>query len=394
MNECAELKGVFITGELTRRPARPPEYKRQKDALQELLARMAAAPEDVLPRFVSLAMELTGGSSAGISIFEPEPAPGHFRWRSLHGVLAPFENATTPRNDSPCGVTLDRNAPVLAEHPEIAYDWIAEVGLVIPEVLLVPIYVGTERPFGTLWVVAEEAGHFQQEDARLLGELADFIGTALRMLEAESRLREALRDQELMAREMSHRVKNVFAVVQSMVRLSAKSTDSAEVLANALSGRLVAMAAAHGLVRREQAGGELTTLESIFAAILKPYAADGSKQRARIELTGPSVACGEAAASGLALISHELTTNAAKYGALAIETGRLSIEWDIGDENLTVIWRETGCSLSGEEAPSIGFGTNLIDRTTKVQFAGSFERQWLRKGVLCSITLPLQSLKH
>ena len=126
MNDCAELQGIFITDELAHRHAQPPDYKREKDALRELLGQMASEPEYVLPRFVSLAMELTGGSSAGISLLEPEPAPGHFRWRYLHGVLAPFENATTPRNDSPCGVTLDRSAPVLVEHPERVYDWIAK----------------------------------------------------------------------------------------------------------------------------------------------------------------------------------------------------------------------------------------------------------------------------
>lgn len=393
MTNAAAVQGVFITEELYRRAARPPDYKREKDALRDLLAQMAAAPEYVLPRFVSLAMELTGGSSAGISVFEPDPAPGVFRWRHLQGVLATFEKATTPRNHSPCGVTLDRNAPVLAAHPEVAYEWIAEAGITVPEVLLVPLNIGADRPFGTLWVVADEPGHFKAEDARLTGELADFIGTALRMLEAEAQVREALRQQELMAREMSHRVKNVFALVQSMVRLSAKGAKSAGALADVLSGRLVAMAAAHGLVRREKVTGVETTLASILAAILKPYAL-GTPQSARIELIGPSVSCGEVAASGLALIAHELATNAAKYGALASEAGRLTIEWEVGDETLTVNWRETGCSLVGEQPPAVGFGTNLIDRTTKVQLGGSFERQWLAQGVVCTLTVPLHSLRN
>lgn len=235
--------GVFVTEQLSGRSQRPPDYKREKDALSELLAQMASAPQDVLPRFVALAMELTGGSSAGISVLETEPAPGVFRWRYVQGALAQYENATTPRNHSPCGVTLERGAPVLAAHPERAYEWIAELELVIPEVLLVPIYLGIDRPYGTLWIVAPQAPHFQQEDARLSGDLAEFIGTALRMLEAEARLREALQVQELLAREMSHRVKNVFAVVQSLVRLSVKGADSAEELADALSGGAVSLTA-------------------------------------------------------------------------------------------------------------------------------------------------------
>lgn len=392
MTTGAEGTGVFITHELPGRPSRAPDYKREKDALRELLSQMATSPETVLPRFVALALELTRGSSAGISLLEPEPAPGVFRWRYVQGALAEFENAITPRFDSPCGVTLDHNAPVLAAHPETAYEWISALGLVLPEVLLVPIFVGSERPFGTLWITADVAGHFEPEDARLSSDLAEFIGTALRMLQAEAELRNALREQELMAREMSHRVKNVFALVQSMVRLSAKGADSAEVLADAVSGRLVAMAAAHGLVRREQAGGELTTLETILTAILKPYVVVGSEQKAHIQLSGPSLLCGEAAASGLALILHELATNAAKYGALANDSGTLSVGWTAEGETLTVVWRETGCSLAGAGAPAAGFGTSLIDRTTRVQFAGSFERKWLSEGVLCTITLPLARL--
>lgn len=393
MNKLTQQGGVFITEELGRRSARPPDYKREKDALRELLAQMATAPEDVLPKFVALAMDLTGGSSAGISLLETEPAPGLFRWRYLRGALAPFEDAVTPRDDSPCGVTLEQNGPVLAAHPERAYDWIAALNLIIPEVLLVPIYVGSERPFGTLWIVAEEAGHFRQEHARLSGDMAEFIGTALRMLQAEAELREALRAQELMAREMSHRVKNVFALVQSMVRLSAKGTDTAEALADAVSGRLVAMAAAHGLVRREQAGGEATTVETIVSAILKPYVLDGGEQLSQIQFSGPSVQCGEAAASGLSLVLHELATNAAKYGALSSPKGRLAIDWTAGDGNLTIVWCESGCSLEGDDAPSLGFGTSLIDRTTRSQFDGTFQREWRPGGVACTIEVPLAKLK-
>ena len=114
----------------------------------------------MLPRFVELAMELTEGVSAGFSLYEPEPAPGIFRWRHLHGSLAAFENATTPRNFSPCGVTLDQNRPVLARHAERFYSWISDAHIVVPEVLLVPLLVGDNETLGTLWIVSDEDGHF------------------------------------------------------------------------------------------------------------------------------------------------------------------------------------------------------------------------------------------
>src|SRR5277367_6255186 len=150
------IASVFITDELERRPAKKTDYLQEKLALQELAARMVEQPEEVLPRFVDLAMEMTGGVSAGLSLYEENPAPGVFRWRYLRGVLSNFDGATTPREFSPCGVTLDRNGPVLSLHPERVYSWIAEANITVPEVVLVPLYLGGTTPLGTLWIVSEE----------------------------------------------------------------------------------------------------------------------------------------------------------------------------------------------------------------------------------------------
>ena len=109
---------VFISDELRRRAPKRVDYLQEKLALQELATRMADQPEEVLPRFVDLAMAMTDGVSAGLSIYEDNPAPGVFRWTCLRGTLEGFNGATTPRNFSPCGVTLDQNAPVLCRHPE------------------------------------------------------------------------------------------------------------------------------------------------------------------------------------------------------------------------------------------------------------------------------------
>src|SRR3984885_7322750 len=148
------VAAVFITDELARRKPRKTDYLREKLALQDLAARMADQPEEILPRFVDLGMEMTGGVSAGLSLYEENPAPGVFRWQYLRGALAPFNGATTPRDFSPCGITLDHNAPVLSLHPERVYNWIADAKIVVPEVLLVPLYLGGKVPLGTLWIVS------------------------------------------------------------------------------------------------------------------------------------------------------------------------------------------------------------------------------------------------
>ena len=190
---------VFITDELDRRAPKKTDYLQEKLALQDLAMRMAEQPEEVLPRFVDLALEMTGGVSAGLSLYEADPDPGVFRWQYLRGALAPFEGATTPRDFSPCGITLDRNAPVLSLHPERVYGWIADANIIVPEVLLVPLYLGSKVPLGTLWIVSEREGHFDSGHARAMTELAAFVGIALRMVRGEQRLHQALEAKETAA---------------------------------------------------------------------------------------------------------------------------------------------------------------------------------------------------
>jgi hypothetical protein len=167
---------LFITEALQARPFRGHDHKREAKAIQLLAMRMADEPETVLPQFVELAMELTGAVSGGLSLWEREPAPGVFRWHFLRGTLARFNGATTPRNFSPCGVTLDRNRPTLTRRPGRFYSWIAEAGVEAPEVLLVPLYARGAEPFGTLWLVAAEEDYFDADHARLLGELGECVG--------------------------------------------------------------------------------------------------------------------------------------------------------------------------------------------------------------------------
>src|ERR1700733_10650912 len=248
---AAKISDVYITHELYQRPPRKVDTLREKRALQELAVLMADDPGRVLPEFVSLAMEMADGVSAGLSLYEKHPAPGIFRWHHLQGILARFTGATTPRNFSPCGVVLDLDAPVLTAHSEHAYDWLAEHNVSLPEVLLVPLHIGGKEPTGTLWIVSDEDGHFHSEHVRVTTELASFVAIALRMVHTEQQLQHALAEQHLLAKEMSHRIKNLFAISDGLIRISAKSAATTTEMSKLLSGRLHALADAHSLVRRE-----------------------------------------------------------------------------------------------------------------------------------------------
>ncbi|MET3667958.1 HWE histidine kinase domain-containing protein [Caulobacter sp. 1776] len=388
------LAHVYITDELASRPVKPADHLREKHAVQELAMRMADQPEQVLPRFVDLAMELTGGVSAGLSLYEPDPpGPGVFRWRYLRGSLAAFEHATTPRESSPCGVTLDLNGPVLARHPERVYGWIDEAGIVVPEVLLVPLRFGGELPIGTLWIVSDKEGWFDGGHARSMTELAAFVGIALRMLHGERQLQDALEEQELLTKEMSHRVKNLFAITDGMIRGTARGAVDKADMARSLSGRLHALASAHTLVSRKlhEVGRAPRTgdIGALIAAVVAPHEHTDLALPTRFVIEGPHVPCGDHAITGVALVFHELTTNALKYGALSDEHGRVAISWTADDEILSLRWVEQGGPRVVAAPETKGFGSTLVRNTVVSQFGGALDYDWAPEGLRVDMRLPM-----
>ena len=388
----------FITEALAKRRPKRLDRQREKSALLELAALMADASSEVLPRFVDLAMGMTDAVSAGLSVYDADTAPAVFRWEHLRGTLARFENATTPRDNSPCGVTLDRNAPVLVAHPERLYDWIAAEGLVLPEVLLVPLVIGGSEPLGTLWMVSDKEKHFDSGDARAATDLAEFACIALRMLRREDQSRRAVEEQETVALEMSHRLKNLFAVTDGMIRGSAKNAESTTAMADALSGRIHALASAHSLVRRKVseigAAPGTTDLENLIRTVVSAHALARNLDVSPFMIDGPQISCGDHASNGISLVVHELATNAVKYGALKKEGGRIDIGWQTVGDKLNLTWDETGGPLIRRAPATSGFGTTLTQRIVRGQFRGILECDWRPQGLAVTMTLALDRLSR
>lgn len=375
------VRHALITDQLFERPAAAPDYRREKLALQDLARLMADHPAQVMPRLVKLALEVCDADSAGVSVLE---APV-FRWSGLKGKLAVFEGATTPRDSSPCGVCLDKGDVVLMRHPENAYRWIADAQIVVPEVLLVPLLANGKEPIGTLWVVAKEAGIFTQEHARVMRELAAFTGLALHMIQTDTRLKTALEKQESLAKEMSHRVKNVFAITSSIVSMTARGARTKEEMSEAITGRLRALAEAHGLARRptgSDADGRGVELRELLETLLRPYKAP--------RLAGPSIIVTETAIDRIALIIHELTTNAVKYGALGRDDGTVKVQWAKTTEELTLVWSEHGGCQVAPPAKK-GSGAVLIESTLE-SLGGRIACDWAANGLTATITMRLDQL--
>jgi hypothetical protein len=168
-----EVASVFITDELASRREPRTGIFREVLPFRDLTKQMVDDPARVLPLLVDTALEVCAAVSGGISLYEPEPSPGVFRWHHLRDDLEKVTRATTPRHYSPCGITLDRRAPILVQRPERVYTWLQEAQVSLPECLLVPLYLGADEPLGTLWIVSEAEGQFDARHADALADLAD-----------------------------------------------------------------------------------------------------------------------------------------------------------------------------------------------------------------------------
>jgi len=198
--------------------------------------------------------------------------------------------------------------------------------------------------------------------------------------------------QALLLGEMSHRLRNLFAVAGSVIDISARNADTPSEMAEAVHDRLHALTRAHALARpgtevAPVAGGHETTLHALLAAIFAPYAPDDAAPP--FAWSGADLPLGLDALSGLALLLHELATNAAKHGALSRSGGSVAVDSALLEEELALTWRETGGSALEGVPGTRGFGTYLAERVVTGQFGGRMTREWCADGLVIRIRLPL-----
>jgi two-component sensor histidine kinase len=386
---------VFITPELANRPSRSLDLRREKVAIHELATHMLEAPQQILPRFVELAMDVAQGSSAGLSLYEAGPPEG-LRWHHLRGRLGSLSGTTIPKA-SPCGIAMDAAGPQLSHYPERVFTWIKDAGISLPEVLHIPLYLNRTKALGTLWVVADRPGHFDGEHARATEELASFVSIALRILETERQLKDALREQETFASEMTHRVKNILTIVDGLLRVSAKSAANPKELVQILSGRLQALAAAQALAhddRRNTSRGLGCDLRQLLVDVLRPYAPGTRDDDNRIVLTGSKTTIGGNAGQSLALVFHELATNAAKYGALSADSGEVAVSWMADDKEVHLTWSERGGPVVAEAPSRSGFGSKLINDTLARRLNGVVDCAWRPEGLQLVAHMPVADMSR
>jgi two-component sensor histidine kinase len=191
---------------------------------------------------------------------------------------------------------------------------------------------------------------------------------------------------DLLIEELNHRVKNTLAILQAIAAQTFRSASRTE--REKFEGRLGALAEAHNLLSKEKWRG--SELQDVVNRVLQPYLLNNPE---RIRMFGPSVPLSPRLAVVLSMIVHEIATNAAKYGALSNDSGTIALDWEVSEENgkrkLRLIWAEAGGPHVTAPVQR-GFGSRLIERSTRDQLGGEATVDFLPRGVVYTVTCALE----
>ncbi|MGE0502076.1 MAG: sensor histidine kinase [Rhizobiaceae bacterium] len=231
------------------------------------------------------------------------------------------------------------------------------------------------------YVVLDGARRTLLTSARpILDDDGNIAGAVQVSLDISERKR-AEEQRRLLVNELNHRVKNTLAVVQSVVSQTLRSAAGVKDADKVIAARLQSLARAHDLLTKESWTG--ATLADVMTA-----AVGAGAPMARVTIQGQHVWLNSSLALSFAMIGHELTTNATKYGALCNETGRVSITWQVQDGRLTLEWRETG-GPPARQPERMGFGLRMIRGVLEGSAGAKASTEFTEQGLVATFELDL-----
>ncbi|BBD96597.1 PAS domain S-box protein [Sphingobium amiense] len=256
----------------------------------------------------------------------------------------------------------------------------------------------TGEPYEIEYRLRHHSGQYRWTLGRALpirdsdGAIVRWIGTCTEIHEQKLMMEE----REMIAHELSHRIKNIFSVIAGLIALSARQHPEIREVADDLRDRIMALGRAHDFVRPHSAdsapqmGQGLGRLRGVLDQIFAPYrTATGS----RIVMTGDDPQIDDRSATPLALLFHEMATNAAKYGALSADSGRVELHIEQEGADMRIDWIEQGGPTAVAANPE-GFGSRLMKLSVERQLGGRLERDWRPEGLRLSLWIPTRSMSR
>lgn len=251
----------------------------------------------------------------------------------------------------------------------------------------------TGEPYEIEYRLRHRSGQYRWTLGRALpirdgaGRIIRWIGTCTDIHEQKL----ISEEREMIAHELSHRIKNIFSVIAGLIGLSARQRPELADAANDLRERVLALGRAHDYVRPHstQSASDMgqNSLHGALEQLFAPYGP------ARVAIKGEDVEIDDRSATPIALLFHELATNSAKYGALSVPEGKVAVHIAVRDGACHIQWTEAnGPAVT---APvETGFGTRLMEMTAERQLGGSIRRDWRPAGLSVSLSIPNRSMSR
>ena len=353
----------------------------------ELSALMDTMAEEAFDRAVRVATEAIGVPVGLVSLVDGQRQ----FFKAQKGLGEPYATRReTPLSHSFCQFVVAGDRPMTIvdarTHPMLR-DNLAIEDLGVVAYAGVPIHAPDGAPLGSFCAIDSEPHDWTESELQILTDLSGF-------LEAELRLRVEVNARQLLAEELHHRIKNIFAITGGMINMTARMSDTKEDMTDALRGRLAALSQAHEIIRPaitgDATGSGDAVVSTLLATLIEPHVVPGGNH---MTLDGPNLMIGANCATQLALVLHELATNAAKYGALSVPEGRLDLRWQDDNGLFRLTWTETGGPAVTAAPTKKGFGSRLVDMTITGQLRGTHERRWREAGVQHEIAFPMVELE-
>jgi PAS domain S-box-containing protein len=323
--------------------------------------------------------------------------PGHDAAAFLAAIVESSDDAIISKSLQGIITTWNKSA-------ERVFGYTADEAVGRPITMLIPEDRLDEEPAILARINAgERVDHFETIRRRKDGTFIDISLTISPIRNSDGKIigaskiardisdrKRAAEHQDLLLREMHHRVKNLFAITGSIITLAARTAQTPAELANDMKDRLVALSRAHEMTLPSFTGGEAfaeqsTTLVTLLSSLLSPFE---DKEAGRWRLHGEDAQISAERVTSLALLFHEYATNAVKYGALSVPEGRLDVTLSSRPDAFEIAWLESDAKPKAAiESKETGFGTTLeqmVIRTLNAQVS----RDWQPHGLLIRLTVP------
>jgi two-component sensor histidine kinase len=252
---------------------------------------------------------------------------------------------------------------------------------------LVMAPVGEPEPFAALGAYWRDVREPTADEISSVEALAGCLGAALQTIDLMGSLRAELDHTQILVNELNHRVKNTLAIIQSLAAQTLRGERPTPAARADFESRLLALAGAHALVT--EAEWRSVSLRELVERTIRPFME--GEGPARFELAGAPVTLPPKSAVAFALAVHELCVNAAKFGALAADDGRVAMDWAVAEEagepRLRFAWREAG-GPPVQPPAARGFGSRLLERGLASELQGEVRLSFPPEGLVCRMDVP------